>query len=596
MIKKNASKNGNSKPAVAKKATKKKKTPVAESMENRYKYYYGIGRLFNTNLNINFLLDTVLSKILEDLKAEAGAFWLYNSDKDIAICSNIEAPSGLALKGSEISSTSGVKGYCIRNKKTILIEDAPKCQLFTDNFGKKMKLKIKNLICIPLLHKQNLLGVLELCNGNREPCFSQNDIELLELLANTVAMALNNARLFTDSMEKDRLKKELEFTSFLQSAILPLRKIETPRFEMRASLTQTKEMGGDFYDWRELGDGKYMFLIADVSGKGNPAAIFMAIVRSILWTVSNFFHDPQKICEKTNEFLRKSTRIDMFVTALVLVVDTRNMVMKYVSAGHNSGFLIKNSGETIKLKTKGMPLGVIEKSIYEQKELPLNIGDLLCLYTDGITETMNGDEEEFGERRLSYQLAKHRTMPIKELSQHIFEKLALFSKLPPEDDRCLFLLRFLNVPQNDAEKNIPMQSFNLKVSNEMKQIIKIMDHLEQLALNGDFSTEEVNDILIATEEICVNVIMYGFPGKQEAHFEVEAWLDKDRLTINVKDNGVPFDPTRFFEYPQEFNIKRGGDGGYGLLLIKELMDEITYRYDSEKGNITTLVKIRKSKK
>ncbi len=564
------------------------------SMEERYKYYYSIGRLFNTSLNINFLFDTVLSKIIEEMNVEAGAIWLYDAEKEVAICSNCLTPGGIALKGTSVSLDSGVKGYCLRNKKSIIIEDTSKCQWFSDNFERKMKLKTKNMICIPLLHKQRVLGLLELINSNDEPPpFSQNDVELLELLANTAAMALHNAHLFTDAVERDRMKKELEFASFLQSAILPLKKIETPFFEMRAKLIQTKEMGGDFYDWRELEDGKFMFLIADVSGKGNPAAIFMAIVRSILWTVSNFFHDPQKICEKTNEFLRKSNRIDMFVTLLILVVDTKKKKIKYVSAGHNSGFLVRKNGEIFPLKTKGLPLGVIEKSTYEQKEINIEKDDLLCLYTDGITETMNAHEEEFGEKRLEKQLIKHRAMDIQELAEHILAKIETFSQKQIADDRCLLMVRFLEGVSASNSKQPMMRSFTLKISNEMSEIIKIMEYIEQLSVSGGFSQEEINDILISAEEICVNVIMYGFPQKIKAQFEIEAWVEDERIIIVVKDKGIPFDPTRFFEHPQEFNTRREGDGGYGLLLIRELMDEINYRYDEEKGNITTLIKIKK---
>ncbi len=569
-----------------------KAKPNKATMEERYKFYYGIGRLFNTSLNINFLLDTILAKIIDEIQAQAGSFWLYDPEKEVAICSNVQSPGGIVLKGTSISQDNGVKGYCLRNKKPILIEDTSKCSWFTDNFEKKMKLKAKNLLCIPLLHKQGVIGLLELVNGKGDPSFSQNDIELLELLANTAAIALHNSRLFTDSVERDRMKRELEFASFLQSAILPLKKIETPYFEMRASLTQTKEMGGDFYDWRDLGDGKYMFLIADVSGKGNPAAIFMAITRSILWTVSNFFHEPQEICEKTNEFLRKSNRIDMFVTLLILVVDVKNMTLKYVSAGHNSGFLIHRNGEALPLKTRGMPIGVVEKSSYEQKELSIEKNDLICLYTDGITETMNAEEEEFGEKRLEKQLLKHRALPTKELSNKIFDKLAQFSKQTAEDDRCLILIKFLK-GTGAEDGSTPMRSFCLKSRNEMNEILTIMDHLEKLAENGGFSPEEISDILIAAEEICVNVIMYGFPSKKGMNFEVEAWVDSDKITIIVRDKGIPFDPTRFFEYPQDFNMRRESDGGYGLLLIKELMDEISYTHDDEKGNITTLIKIKK---
>ncbi|MDQ7823498.1 MAG: SpoIIE family protein phosphatase [Candidatus Eremiobacteraeota bacterium] len=566
-----------------------------ERMEDRYKFYYAIGRLFNSSLNINLLLDIVLSRIVEEMNVEAGSFWLYDNEREMAICSSCQSPGGNAVKSSSISVNIGVKGYCMRNRKSIIIEDTSQVPWFNNEFEKKMKLKTRNMLCIPLMHKQGLMGILELINSRRTPIpFTQDDIDLLEPLANTAAMALHSAHLFTGIAEKDRMKKELEFASFLQSAILPIKKIATPFFEMRAKLVPSKELGGDFYDWRELDEDKFLFLIADVSGNGNPAAIFMAIVRSVLWTVSNFFHDPQKICEKTNEFVRKSTRIDMFVTLLLLIADMKKKTLKYVSAGHNSGLLIRKDGERIPLKTKGLPLGVIEKSTYEQKEVTIQDDDLLILYTDGITETLNADEEEFGEKRLEKLIMKYRNLEIKEILNLILNKLDNFSEGSEiQDDRCMLMVRLKEGADVSKLARSKLRSFSMNVSNEMSEVIKILEYIEKLAQSAGFSREEINDILISTEETCVNVIRYGLPRKEVTHFEIESFVEGDKLTITVKDRGVPFDPTRFIDSASNYPSKRREAGGYGLLLIRQLMDEINYQYDEEKGNTTTLIKIKK---
>ena len=558
---------------------------VKASMEDRYKFYYDIGRLFNSSFNINFLLDTVLSKIVNEMNVEGGAFWLYDNEKNKAICSNCINPSGIVLSGFEIKNDLGIKGYCIRNRKQIMLDDINKFQDYEDDFERKMKLNVRSIACVPMLHKQTLIGMIELINGNDDPPFSNNDLELLEFISNTTAIALNKAHLFDDTTERERLKKELEFASFLQSSILPLKKVENPFFELHATLEQTKEMGGDFYDWRELEENKYLFLIADVSGKGSPAAIFMAIARSIMWTVSNFFHDPKKILEKTNEFLRNSNRIDMFVTTLLIVVDTKQKTLKYVSAGHNSGFLIRKNGDVVPLKTKGMPLGVVEKSTYEQKEISIEKDDLLFLYTDGLTETTNKNGKEYGEEKLERKAVNLRLKPLAEISENVFSSLNKYSNNQVTDDRCLMLLRFLE----PGPKKSPMDSFALNLSDKMDDITKTLEYVERVAIGGGFSADDINDILIAVEEICVNVIMYGFP-QSKAHYTADAWTDDEKITVVIKDKGIPFDPTRVLESPEEFNTKREEDGGYGLLLIRELMDEINYRYDDEKGNISTLIK------
>jgi|GEM_PF-2198014 len=564
-------------------------------MEDRYKFFYSVGRLFNSSLNINMVLDIVLSRLIEEMYVEAGSFWIYDNENEIAVCSASNGPSGNALTGSSVRSEEGVKGYCMRNRNSIIIEDVTQCPWFSADYDKKLGVKTRNILCLPLLHKQRLLGVLELVNTKDKP-FSQEDIELLEPLASTAAMALDNADLFTGVAEKERMKKELEFSSFLQSAILPVKTLVSTVFDVKARIVPSRELGGDFFDWRELDEDKYLFLIGDVSGKGNPAAIFMAITRSILWTVSNFFHDPQKICEKTNEFLRKSTRIDMFVTLLLLVIDLKKRCLKFVSCGHNTGLLIRKNGEKIALKTKGLPIGVNEKSTYEQKEVTLQDGDLFALYTDGLTESMNESGEEFGEKRLEKLVLKYRTLDAQEIINRIFGKIDDYTgKGEISDDRGMLVIRFTDGAERVRQTKSKLRSFNLNISNEMSEVIKILEYIEKLSLNGGFSREETNDILISVEETCVNVVRYALPTDKVNTFEVQSWVEDELLTVVVKDKGIPFDPTRFMEFPSEFSSKRREMGGYGLLLIKQLMDEVNYQYDEEKGNITTLVKRRRIK-
>jgi sigma-B regulation protein RsbU (phosphoserine phosphatase) len=564
-------------------------------MEDRYKFYYSIGRLFNSSLNIDLVLDIVLSRVIEEMNVQAGAFWIYDNERESAVCRSCQSPGGSSLKGATISLNSGVKGYCMRNRNSIIIEDVSAVDWFCRDYDKKLGTKTKNILCLPLLHKGRLLGVLDLIN-RKDPArpFTQEDIEMLEPLTSTAAMALDNIDLFTGVAEKERMKKELEFSSFLQSAILPRKTLVSQLFEMKVKMIPSRELGGDFYDWIELEEDKYLFLIGDVSGKGNPAAIFMAIVRSILWTVSNFFHDPRKICEKTNEFVRKSTRIDMFVTLLLLVVDIKKKTIKFVSCGHNSGILLRRNGEKIPLKTKGLPLGVNERSTYEQKELTLQEGDTMVLYTDGITEVVNEDGEEFGEKRFEKLILKHRQLDTQEILDKVFNRVDEFAAGGDvHDDRCMLILKFAEGTETLKASRSKLRSFSLNVSNEMGEVIKILEHIEKLALDTGFTREETNDILISVEETCVNVVRYALPSEKVNNFEVQSWFEEERLTVMVRDKGVPFDPTRFMESPADFLSKRRELGGYGLLLIKQLMDEVSYRYDEEKGNITTLIKKRR---
>lgn len=564
-------------------------------MEERYKFYYSIGRLFNSSLGIKMVLDIVLSRVIEEMGVEAGLFWIYDSKSGHAVCTSCQSPGGSGLKGTTISFNYGVKGYSMRNRKPLIVNDLSLYPWFRRDFDNSMGIETRNLLLIPLMTQQKLIGLLELINKtDSEKPFTRDDVDMLEPLASTAAMALDNIDMFTGMAERERMKKELEFSSFLQSAILPMKTLTSPYFEMRSRIDSSKELGGDFYDWRQLDEDKYLFLIGDVSGQGNPSAIFMAITRSILWTLSQFFFDPQKICEKTNEFLIKSTRIDMFVTLLLLVVDVKKMTMKFVSCGHNAGIIIRKNGEKYTLKTKGLPLGVNETSVYEQKEIALQEADLVVLYTDGITETINKDEDAFGEKRFEKLLLKYRQLDVQEIINRVFSKIESYAGgRESSDDRCMLAIKFAEgVETASAPAKAKLRSFKLDIS-KLEEVMKMLEHVEKLAMNAGLSREETNDILISTEETCVNVIRYALPPEKIDSFEVQSWVVDDTITVVVKDRGIPFDPTRFMESHLDPKAGKRDAGGYGLLLIKQLVDEVNYHYDEEKGNITTLIKKKK---
>ena len=205
-----------------------------------------------------------------------------------------------------------------------------------------------------------------------------------------------------------------------------------------------KEVGGDFYDFIPLAEHSLGLVIADVSGKGVPAALFMALSRALMR--ANSLHEPRvaNAVIQTNQLILECATSELFVTLFYAIVDTQNRTLRYVNAGHNPPILFrKATGDIQLLEADGIALGVLEEIELEEKEVSLEQGDLILLYTDGVTESINPEKEEFGEERLITLIQENHTLSAKELVQKIQNEIMTFTEDEPQFDD--FTLMVVNI-------------------------------------------------------------------------------------------------------------------------------------------------------
>jgi serine phosphatase RsbU (regulator of sigma subunit) len=255
-------------------------------------------------------------------------------------------------------------------------------------------------LLVPIERHSKLRGVLGIgakVTGGR---FHAEDIGLLALLGQQIGMSLENLRLLSENLAKRLLEEEIQLASEIQKGLLPTQFPRRPGYETHAMSLSSKEVGGDYFDIFSI-DGRILHLaIADVSGKGVPAAMLMASLRAALRSNVEHLDSPAAVLERLNRLLYESTSPEKFATFFYGTLDTENHELVYANAGHNYPILVRADGSTVELADGGLVLGVFPEARYIDGKCTLKGGETLFLYTDGITEATNGGDEEFGPERL----------------------------------------------------------------------------------------------------------------------------------------------------------------------------------------------------
>ena len=286
-------------------------------------------------------------------------------------------------------------------------QDSPRVPAgWRDRFGSR------TILVVPLLVADEPIGALLADDVDSAHVFSPRRVRILVGIANQAAIAIENARLQIQEAERARLGRELELAHDIQKTLLPQEAPMPEGYEVAYRWRSAREVGGDFFDFIQLDPVLLGLVIADVSDKGIPAALYMMFARTVIRTVALSGRDPAQALERANKLILSDSTSDMFVTANYGVLDTASHRLTYSSAGHNLG-LHAPAGEAAldELTTDGLALGIVDDIRLEQKTVDLDPGDVVLFYTDGAIDTLNPAGEEFGEERLAELLDHHKAQP-----------------------------------------------------------------------------------------------------------------------------------------------------------------------------------------
>ena len=295
----------------------------------------------------------------------------------------------------------------------------------------------------PIISNDEVIGVFDL-ESDELNAYSADDLEVLMLLASQVAIIIEKVMLHEQLIEKKRLEGQLEVARQVQLELLPPKDPEVRGYDISAYNFPTEEVSGDYYDWVRIYDDEIGIVIADVSGKGVPAAILMAFLRASLRAATHIGYATNISMAKVNYLLYESIERNQFVTAFHGILDASNKTLSYSNAGHNPPLLLKANGQSSFIYYGEQPLGMFPRTRYHENHLLIEPGDIFVLYTDGATEAQSPSGEEFGRERLAEAVKEHCTKPARELIASLqMEILEWTAGAGSSDDVTFFVIKAL---------------------------------------------------------------------------------------------------------------------------------------------------------
>jgi len=295
----------------------------------------------------------------------------------------------------------------------------------------------------PIISNNEVIGVFDL-ESDHLNAYSNDDLEVLMLLSSQVAIIIEKVMLHENLIEKQRLETQLEVARQVQLALLPARDPQIDGFEISAYNFPTEEVSGDYYDWVRIYDDQIGMVIADVSGKGMPAALLMAFLRASLRAATHIGYAPAVSMSKVNYLLWESIERNQFVTAFYGIFDATNRTLAYSNAGHNPALVMEVDGSARFEERGGVPLGMFRDTRYYEYYLTIESGQMLVLYTDGLTEARNSTEEEYGRDRLVESVRKCRDLSAREMIDYIHRDLITWTDgQGADDDVTIFIIKAL---------------------------------------------------------------------------------------------------------------------------------------------------------
>jgi sigma-B regulation protein RsbU (phosphoserine phosphatase) len=391
--------------------------------------------------NLDSLLEYIMQKSQNVMTAEAASLMLVLEDTNELEFKVTLGPKAKEVKPFKLPIGQGISGWVAQTGEAVLIPDAYSDPRFDPSFDKRSGFRTNSMLCVPMIHKSKIVGVMTLINKLDGTPFNENDQNLFTIFASQAALSIENARLLFAAIEKERLDKELQVASEIQRLLIPQEIPKSSFLEIAAEYIPCKEVGGDFYDIIRLDENRYIFVVADVSGKGIPGALVVSNMQATLRAFLEYSDDLLPVVSRLNEAIIRQTTTDRYITFFIGLYDHTKSKLAYINAGHNPPLLINKNGDMKELKTGGIFIGYMPWE-YEIEEISFKKDDTLVMYTDGLVEAMDSDEEEFELTGLKKTIKGCLSSSTEKLKEVIIEKVHdHIGAIPLADDFTLLISR-----------------------------------------------------------------------------------------------------------------------------------------------------------
>ena len=388
----------------------------------RLRLLHELGRAFAARTDLDELCGVVTRECAGVLRAEGASILLLDPETNelyFPYVANADADAAARLRRLRFPADHGIAGHTLTHGQAVRVDDTTTDLRFYGGIDHASGVMTHSVLAAPLSSERGRIGVLQVVNRIGGGSFSDDDLGFLEALAGSVAVAVENARLLAETRAQlealrrateehaalEALRRELDIAREIQQSILPRQFPERRQIDLFATMLPARDVGGDFYDFFDLDAQRLGLVIGDVSGKGMPAALFMAVSRTLMKATALSGLGPAACLQRVNTLLLTENSSDMFVTLFYAIFDPRSGDLTYSNGGHNPPFVIRAGADVETVPAGGALLGVLDSPRFSEHRLQLHRGDTLLLYTDGVTEAADSADLLYGEGRVAAVLA-----------------------------------------------------------------------------------------------------------------------------------------------------------------------------------------------
>jgi len=398
-----------------------------------------LAREIGASNNTQEIMQSIVRRSLRAVAAEQGVITLIDQHASTPMKTLVRTRVSSGRQQA-FHLEQSLQGWMLLHKTPLLVNDPAHDERFP---GVKWETPIRSLVCAPLLVKSTLTGILTIYNKKEAAGFTPEDQRLLGIIAAQSAQVIENARLYEEEQTLLRMQEQVRLAAKIQLELLPKTAPALADYEIAGKTLPAQSVGGDYYDFIHLDEKRLALCLGDVTGKGLPASLLMANLQATMRGQALASASIVESMQRANTLLYQSTDDEKFATLFYAVLDTRQHRLHYANAGHNDPYLFSSAhAEPLPLKTGGIMLGLLPNYPFAEASIELRPGDLLVIYSDGVTEAKNVLEEDFGEERLLAMVRKHSSAPLPDLLSRIVEEVTAFAgSTPQHDDITLVAMR-----------------------------------------------------------------------------------------------------------------------------------------------------------
>jgi len=412
---------------------------------------------------------------------------------------------------------------------------------------------------------------------------AKNEIGALAVSFNEMTRRLNESieHLKETTAAKERIESELQIAHEIQMSMVP--KIFPPfpdrsEFDIFAALVPAKEVGGDLYDFFFIDDDHLCFAVADVSGKGVPASLFMAVTKTLFRATAGNGGTPGEILARLNTDICRDNESCMFVTFFCGILNIRTGQVDYSNGGHNLPYYLHRDGVSPLESLGGRALGLVEQSPYAAGRMVLRPGEALLLYTDGVTEAMDVSKTLYSDERLEQFLGNNRGSAARQIIGDLISDVRHFAgDAPQSDDITILALHYFGTTKKMTE---PVE---IKLHNKLPELASASQALAEFGRQHGLPDSVLHDLNLALGEILTNIISYGYTDSGEHEITVRLSIEPGEMRVEVEDDGQPFNPLEAPEVDTTKPLEDRAVGGLGVHLVRKLTDGLEYQRHAGKN-------------